>query len=290
MRRDLRRRMMGEKTSDTVFSLAPKSTSEIREDGAAIMRSGANGAINFTVNAVRDAVYRIHVHHDGATFPIPANASSHPYSFLQNETFPTYVSAIKSGDAEISFYLPLQKGDNTLRFWTERDDLFVHGVTVSSASIGVASGPARYYPVVVIHGWKMLDFTEAKKWTDMYGWNGERRSFMLRAKSTKKDGEIVVESDTLSVNDDTLATIPAGHYRVGLCCAVVANGQLTIECGSATAMVSVKSDTNTSTGAAYVDTGVVVEDVASNGLSIKIGDGGGWANIGAIVLQKIPMF
>jgi hypothetical protein len=55
-------------------------------------------------------------------------------------------------------------------------------------------------------------------------------------------------------------------------------------------MVSVKSDTNTSTGAAYVDTGVVVEDVASNGLSVNIGDGGGWANIGAIVLQKIPMF
>ena len=269
LQRDLRRRMMDK--AEAFDGFYPISSASLRyPDGTALVRSGAPCGVRFSVTAEYDAVYRIHVFQNaGALADSPG-----PYSFLQNDTFPTYVSSIKSSDPDISFYLPLKKGKNVLRFWTYQDGLYVYGVSSSRVSPEYSA---------VLFGKEMLvfDYNVPTASGTPQGWQQDTRSFMLRSSSDR--------TDALGIQPAKQSSLPNGRYNIGLCCASDYDLRIVVGGGNFIKSVSTSFDglTNTSTGAAYVSTSIEAKDLPQNASFIQLASSAGWANIGAIILHKI---
>lgn len=249
----------------------PISAASLRyPDGTALVWSGTHNAVRFNVTAEYDAVYRIHVFQNAASL----TGYPGPYSYLKNDTFPTYVSVIKSSDSDISFYLPLKKGRNTLRFWTLQDGLYVYGVSSSRVSPEYSA---------VLFGTSMLRFDRIVPAASgqPQGWIPDTGCFMLRSSDSGK-------KDMLSVQPARLSSLP-GQYNIGLCCASEYKLQIVAGGVSFTKSVSTGSDglTNTSNGSAYVSTPLKAKDLSQNSFFINLVASPGWANIGAIILHKI---
>jgi hypothetical protein len=247
----------------------PISAASVRNpDGTALLGKDVNGAVRFSVTAEYDAVYRIHVFQNaGALADSPG-----PYSYLKNDTFPTYVSSIKSSDPDISFYLPLKKGKNILRFWTLQDGLYVYGVSSSRVSHEYSA---------VICGKENLIQTLTEGQTRPQGFQNDTGCFMLRSSSGR--------TDALGIQPAKHSSLPNGRYNIGLCCASDFDLRIVVGGENFTKNVSTAFDglTNTSTGAAYVSTSIEAKDLPQNAFFIQLASSAGWANIGAIILHKI---